>query len=375
MQQTRYYIGLMSGTSLDGIDAVIAKLIDTRFQAVCNHAFVPYPTELRQQLLALQIPAVDELNKAALLAQQLAKLNAQAVKAVLANSHLSAEDITALGCHGQTIRHVPDNHYSIQLINCALLAELSGITTIGDFRNQDLAAGGQGAPLVPAFHQAVFAHQQNSRVVLNLGGIANISVLQPHQAPFGFDTGPANMLMDAWVQQNWQKNYDVDGILASSGQILPKLLNNMLQHPYFSQPFPKSTGRDLFNLNWLNHYLSGDEKPVDVLRTLLQLTAQTVVEAIITAAPSVLSIYICGGGAHNTLLRQTLSQLLQKHNISLHLTDDLQLPAQLVEAAAFAWLAACWYQRQPVPVHHATGAAGARILGCGYWSVTSAKNR
>lgn len=375
MTNTQYYIGLMSGTSMDGVDAVIARLAGTSFKGICSQAFIAYPAKLKQQLLNLQVPSHNELHHTALLAQQLAQLNAQAVSLVLQKSGLKAVDISAIGCHGQTIRHVPENYYSLQLMNWALLAELSNITTVGDFRSQDLAAGGQGAPLIPAFHHAAFADQQYCRVVLNLGGIANISVLQPQYSPFGFDTGPANMLMDAWVQQNWQLDYDKDGGLAKNGQVLPTLLESMLNHPYFSQPYPKSTGRDLFNLQWLQHYLSGDENPVDILRTLLELTAQTVVEAIMLAAPSAQSVYVCGGGAQNLLLKQRLTQLLQSYNISLYTTDELQLPAQQVEAAAFAWLAACWYQRQPVNVHHATGATGARILGCGYWAVTSAKNR
>ncbi|NUE67192.1 anhydro-N-acetylmuramic acid kinase [Snodgrassella sp. ESL0253] len=368
MQSCQYYIGLMSGTSMDGIDAVLAKLTGTRWQGVCAHAFIPYSENLKQKLLALQAPAHNELAQAAVLAQELAHLNAQAVSAVLTEADIEAQAIMALGCHGQTIRHAPEQHYSIQLMDWALLAELTGITTVGDFRSRDLAAGGQGAPLVPAFHQAVFASEQHSRVVLNLGGIANISVLQPQKPAFGFDTGPANMLMDAWVQHHWQQEFDYNGTLASQGQIIEPLLQAMLGHDYFSQPYPKSTGRDLFSLDWLNQYLTGQENPADVLRTLLELTAQTAVNAIINAAPTTNSVYACGGGSQNRLLMHTLAQLLKQNQISLHSTDNLQIPAQLVEAAAFAWLAACWYQRQPVATHHATGAAGARIPGCGYWA-------
>ena len=250
----------------------------------------------------------------------------------------------------------------------ALLAELSGITTVGDFRSRDLAAGGQGAPLTPAFHQAVFAHPQHSRVVLNLGGIANISVLPHSGAAFGFDTGPANMLMDAWVQQHWQQPYDADGRLAAQGQVLPDLLQQLLAHAYFRQPYPKSTGRDLFSLAWLHDYLNGNEAPADVLRTLLALTAHSVVDAIAAAAPDAGDIYACGGGTANALLMQQLADLLAEHHTRLHTTAALQLPPQQVEAAAFAWLAACWQHRTPVAVHHATGATGARILGAGYWA-------
>jgi anhydro-N-acetylmuramic acid kinase len=368
MHSFQYYIGLMSGTSMDGVDAVLATLVGTQWQGVCAHAFIAYPETLRQRLLALQTPAHNELAQAAVLAQELAHLNAQAVKTVLTEASIEASAITALGCHGQTIRHAPEQHYSIQLMDWALLAELTGITTVGDFRSRDLAAGGQGAPLVPAFHQAVFASEQHTRVVLNLGGIANISVLHPQQPAFGFDTGPANMLMDAWVQHNWQQKFDYNGTLASQGQIIEPLLQAMLNHSYFRQPYPKSTGRDLFSFDWLNQYLTGQENPTDVLRTLLELTAQTAVTAIISAAPATNDVYVCGGGSQNQLLMYSLAQLLRQHRISLHSTDTLQLPAQLVEAAAFAWLAACWYQRQPVATHHATGAAGARIPGCGYWA-------
>lgn len=368
MQSFQYYIGLMSGTSMDGIDAVLARMAGTQWLDVCAQAFIAYPEPLKQRLLALQTPAHNELAEAAVLAQELAHLNAQAVRAVLSEARIEAQSVTALGCHGQTIRHAPKQHYSIQLMDWALLAELTGITTIGEFRSRDLAAGGQGAPLVPAFHQAVFASEKYCRVVLNLGGIANISVLQPQQPAFGFDTGPANMLMDAWVQHNWQQEFDYHGTLASKGQIIEPLLQAMLSHSYFSQPYPKSTGRDLFSFAWLNQYLTGQENPADVLRTLLELTAQTAVNAIINAAPATHSVYACGGGSQNRLLMQTLTQLLEKYRITLHRTDTLQLPAQQVEAAAFAWLAACWYQRQPVATHHATGATGARILGCGYWA-------
>ena len=362
------FIGLMSGTSMDGVDAVLAAFHGSQWQGARAHAFVPYSGSLKAELLALQDSHADELHRSALLAQQLAKLNAQAVAAVLAQAHTDAAQIAAIGCHGQTIRHAPQHGYSLQLMDYALLAELSGITTVGDFRSRDLAAGGQGAPLTPAFHQAVFAHPQHSRVVRNLGGIANISVLPHSGAAFGFDTGPANMLMDAWVQQHWQQPYDADGRLAAQGQVLPDLLQQLLAHAYFRQPYPKSTGRDLFSLAWLHHYLNRDEAPADVLRTLLALTAHSVADAIAAAAPDAGDIYACGGGTANALLMQQLADLLAEHHTRLHTTAALQLPPQQVEAAAFAWLAACWHHRTPVAVHHATGATGARILGAGYWA-------
>ncbi|MDF7675761.1 anhydro-N-acetylmuramic acid kinase [Neisseriaceae bacterium ESL0693] len=367
MQNNDYYIGLMSGTSMDGVDAVLAQFDQTAWQGAVAHTFVAYPSALRQALLQLQNVQSNELAQSALLAQQLARLNAQAIIQLLQQTGLNAGHIKAIGCHGQTIRHAPQSGYSIQLMDWALLAELTQITTVGHFRERDLAAGGQGAPLVPAFHQAVFADNTQTRVVLNLGGIANISILPPDQPAWGFDTGPANMLMDAWVQQHWACAYDDQGLLAASGRILPLLLDNLLAEPYFARPYPKSTGRELFNLSWLRQHLNGQEAPADVLRTLLMLTARTATQAIISHAPQTQQVFVCGGGAQNGLLIETLYALLSAHQITLSDTTALQLPPQWVEAAAFAWLAACWCQKQAVDVHHATGARGARIAGCGYW--------
>ncbi|WP_037587936.1 anhydro-N-acetylmuramic acid kinase [Stenoxybacter acetivorans] len=367
----QYYIGLMSGTSMDGVDAVLATLDGTSWHGVQHHVFLPYTNTLKHALLALQNSGTDELSRAALLAQELAALNAKAVMQVLAQAQINANDVAAIGCHGQTIRHAPQQGYSIQLMDYARLAELTKTTVIGDFRSRDLAAGGQGAPLVPAFHHAVFSDTQQARVVLNLGGIANISVLPADDLPFGFDTGPANMLMDAWVQSHWQQDYDAGGHLAASGKVLPDLLRTLLLHPYFRQPYPKSTGRDLFSLNWLYGYLNGDESAPDVLRTLLEFTVQSICDAIIQVNQTenigvIQSVYACGGGVCNQLLMMRLREALAQQQIMLHTTDALNLPAQQTEAAAFAWLAACWVNRCPVSVHRATGACGARILGCAY---------
>lgn len=364
MKQMQHYIGLMSGTSMDGVDAVLARLTDSQWQGVAAHAFIPYPDTLKHALLALQETGSDELHRSALLAQTLAALNARAVDALLRQTGLAATQVCALGCHGQTIRHAPQHGYSLQLMDWARLAEQTGITVIGDFRSRDLAAGGQGAPLAPAFHQAVFADPHHSRVVLNLGGIANISVLPPGGGAFGFDTGPANMLMDAWVLRHWQQPYDAGGGLAAQGRLLPELLARLKAHPYFAQPHPKSTGRDLFSPTWLQGYLQGDEAPADVLRTLLQLTAATVTDAIHRAAPACQTVYACGGGAANALLMDAIAAQLPASRLTT--TAELMLPPQQVEAAAFAWLAACCDNRTPVAVHAATGAAGARILGAIY---------
>lgn len=366
--QQQYYIGIMSGTSMDGADAVLISMKGNQWLGAKAHHFTPYPIALKQQLLNLQNPNINELHQSQLLGIELAKLYAQTVTRLLKQTNIPKQTIRAIGCHGQTIRHAPEHHYSIQLVNLAMLAEYTGIFTIGDFRSRDLAAGGQGAPLVPAFHQAIFAHPQQTRIVLNIGGIANISILKPHQQPIGFDTGPGNMLMDAWAQHVWQQPYDKNGQIAAQGQVIPKLLQQLSSHDYFRQPYPKSTGRELFSLNWLQHHLIGNENPHDVMRTLVQLTAETIDQSIQTAAPNTQAIYICGGGINHPILMQTLSQLFSSKAIPLHSTDKLNLPPQWVEAAAFAWLAACWINQVPSNPHYATGANKPLILGAGYFA-------
>ena len=363
---TQFYIGIMSGTSMDGADAVLIAMDNHRWQGAIAHAFRPYPETLKHQLLALQSTGENELHRSMMLAQQLSTLYAQTVHQLLQQQDLTADAITAIGCHGQTIRHAPEHAYSVQLANLSLLAEQTNILTIGDFRSRDLAAGGQGAPLVPAFHQALFHSPNEQRVVLNLGGIANISVLPPQQPAFGFDTGPGNMLMDAWVFKHWQQAFDANGDKAAQGNILPELLARLLAHPYFKQPPPKSTGRDLFSLSWLQGYLNPHQNPHDVLRTLLEYTAQSIADAIIDSAVTTQNIYVCGGGIRNRLLMERLNALLSPYGMQLHSTAALNLDPQWVEAAAFGWFAACWVNRVPSNPHHATGARKACILGAGY---------
>lgn len=365
---SQLYIGLMSGTSMDGVDAVLVRMHNSQWQAALAHHFLPYSHDLRQELLALQNIGENELHRSLILSQQLSRLYAQTVNELLAQNGLHANDITAIGCHGQTIRHAPEYAYSIQLADLPLLAELTGIFTIGDFRSRDLAAGGQGAPLVPAFHEALFKHPEETRVVLNIGGIANISVLPANGITFGFDTGPGNMLMDAWVQSIWQIPYDANGEKAKQGLIIVDLLNQLLAHPYFSQPHPKSTGRELFSLDWLKNYLQHNEKPEDVLATLLHYTAQTIFDAIMKTAPDVKNVYVCGGGIQNQALMQCLNTLFAKHHVELHSSSALNLDPQWMEAAAFAWLAACWINQTPSNPHHATGASKPCILGSGHYA-------
>ncbi len=360
------YIGLMSGTSMDGVDAVLVRMAGGRWLAAEAHAFLPYPGRLKSELIDLQNTGFNELHRSMLLAQELGGLYAQIVTALLQNERLSPQDITAVGCHGQTVRHAPESGYSIQLADLARVAETSGILTVGDFRSRDLAAGGQGAPLVPAFHEALFGSPHETRVVLNIGGIANISVLPPGEAAYGFDTGPGNMLMDAWVHHIWRQPYDENGAKAAEGKVLPDLLARWLAHPYLARPYPKSTGRELFSLPWLLPQLSDGLNPHDVLKTLLEFTAQSIYDAVTAAAPAARNIYVCGGGIRNTALMESLSKRFAARNTNLHSTAALNLDPQWVEAAAFGWLAAAWVNRLPGNPYRATGARGPRVLGAGY---------
>ena len=355
-----YHIGLMSGTSLDGADAVLVEFCADKPEILC-HAHLPYPRSLREELLELHRPSGNEIEKTELIAIELSRLYAQCVAMLLENATVSKQDIAAIGCHGQTIRHRPESGYSVQLVNSPLLAELTGITVVSNFRNRDIAAGGQGAPLVPAFHAAMFRDQKVHRAVLNLGGIANLTDLPAKGPVTGFDCGPANMLMDAWIESNLGKTYDEGGNWAASGKVIHDLLESLMQDDYFGQKPPKSTGRDRFNLEWLKSRLKGDENPAGVQATLLQLTARSIAEAIRTHCIGVREIYLCGGGAHNTLLRKTLEGLLP--GISFALTDELGIDACHMEAAAFAWLARRAMNGLPGNLPEVTGAGGKRILG------------
>lgn len=365
---SQYFIGIMSGTSMDGADAVVVRMDNGKWGAAVGHFFVPYTADLRTRLLSLQQVQHNELHLAFTLGQELARLYAQAVAGVLAAAHLTAKDIVAMGCHGQTVRHAPESGYSVQLVNLALLAQLTGILTIGDFRSGDLAAGGQGAPLVPAFHQAVFADKTATRVVLNIGGIANISVLSPDSLPFGFDTGAGNMLLDAWMMHIWSKPFDANGEMAARGRVLPDLLCDLCAHEYFRQPFPKSTGRELFSLAWLQTHLHGNENPHDVMRTLVAFSVQTMVLGIDMAACDVAAIFVCGGGVQHPLLMAGLRDAFEPRGVQVLTTNILQLDPQQVEAAAFAWLAFCWVHRLPSNPTRATGAKRDVVLGAGYWA-------
>ncbi len=355
----------MSGTSLDGIDVALVG-----FRAVqpvlIDASFVPYDAELRSQLLALHEAGHDELNRAAIVSNQLSQSYAQAAQRLLERAGFTHRPIAAIGCHGQTVRHCPENgkRYTIQLVNAAMLAELTKITVVADFRNRDLAAGGQGAPLVPAFHRAIFHHPMRHRVIVNIGGIANITRLHPNETVIGFDCGPGNLLLDAWCLRHQGESYDAHGRWAESGQVIPGLLAAFLADPFFAQTPPKSTGRDRFNLQWLEAKLRGDELPRDVQATLLQLTAQSIADAIAAYCPGSDEIYVCGGGVHNGALLQGLREVCG--GIPVAATDQLGVSADWVEAYAFAWLARQTLLRQPGNLPAVTGARGERILGAIY---------
>jgi anhydro-N-acetylmuramic acid kinase len=353
----------MSGTSLDGIDAALLEFEGDQCRVTHTHS-MPYSGDLRASLLDLHISRADELEQAAITGNVLARLNAETVNQLLAKAELGPVEIRAIGCHGQTIRHRPDLGFTLQIGNPAMLAELTRIDTVADFRSRDIAAGGQGAPLVPAFHQAMFAQRGITRTIVNIGGIANISYLPIQGSVTGFDSGPGNMLMDGWIQQHLHQPYDESGRWAAQGQVIDALLRALLGHPYFKAIPPKSTGRDLFSMSWLQSYLEPGYPPPDVQRTLLEFTARTIADAVGQYCMGTEEIYLCGGGAYNALLAQRLQQLFGA--VKIGLTDELGIPATWVEAAAFAWLARQTIHQEPGNLPAVTGAKGPRILGAVY---------
>lgn len=359
-----YYIGMMSGTSLDGIDVALVKSTGNAFSLLETH-FSPYPGALKATLLTLHTPSNNELEVAQVTANEVTKLYASAVDALLRKANINAQDVEAIGCHGQTIRHRPELGFTLQIVNSALLAELTNITVVSDFRSRDIAAGGQGAPLVPAFHQAVFGSPTKNRAIINIGGIANITYLPIDGDVLGFDSGPGNMLLDYWTQLKTGKPYDANGEWASTGVVHSTFLTDILSEPFFTMPPPKSTGRDLFNADWLQqHILYPHCKPEDIARTLVALSAESIYQAAKLHCGTVDEVYLCGGGAHNQLLFDSLSTLFDDTPVAK--TDALSIDADWVEAAAFAWLAKQTLKLLPSNLPSATGASGLRILGAIY---------
>jgi len=364
-ETSQHYIGIMSGTSLDGVDAVLADFSKLK-PVLLAHQHLDFDPKLRAELLALNRCIDNELERAALAANQLVQRYAQAVQALLVQSGKPATEIAAIGCHGQTVRHRPELGFTLQLNNAALLAELSGVAVVADFRSRDIAAGGQGAPLVPAFHAALFQHPSIHRVIVNIGGIANLTNLPSNGNINGFDCGPGNMLLDAWCMTHRGTAYDAEGAWAASGEVIPSLLDACLQEPYFQQPPPKSTGRDLFNMAWLQRYLLTEYAPQDVQATLLKLTVHSIEQAIQGNCAGAQEIYVCGGGARNNALMNSLRHAYAKTATPVALTDALGVAAEQVEALAFAWLARQAVRREAGNLPAVTGARHACILGAIY---------
>jgi anhydro-N-acetylmuramic acid kinase len=368
------YIGLMSGTSVDAVDGVLAIFDgDTPDAPVLQSLFAsaPIPAALRAELLALQQPGPDELARAALAAIALTDLYATVTRTLLAQaSRIGSPTVRALGAHGQTVRHRPELGYTVQLINGARLAQATHCTTVVDFRSADVAAGGQGAPLVPAFHALAFASRTRRRAIVNIGGIANVSLLPAGGGSVtGFDTGPGNLLMDAWCEQHQGLPYDAQGRWAASGAVMPGLLSKMLTEPYFSLNPPKSTGRDLFTMAWLTTHLDAFKathstalKPEDVQATLSALTAGTIAQACL--AFDAQECRVCGGGALNTHLMERLAELMPRMEVTS--TTSLGIDPGAVEALAFAWLARERMAGRPANLPAVTGATGPRVLGAVY---------
>lgn len=358
------YLGVMSGTSLDGLDiALIEQEQHTRLLATL---YRPMPDRLRSELLALCASGADELARAAMAEQQWVELAAAAINELLQQQNLTPQQIRAIGSHGQTVRHEPARGFTIQIGNPALLAELTAIGVVADFRRRDVAAGGQGAPLVPAFHQALFGDSARHIAVLNVGGFSNLSLLSPGQDVLGFDSGPGNILLDAWIQHCQGLAYDRDGAWAASGRVHPELLNRLLSDPFFATQGPKSTGRELFNLAWLLGHLQAlpPLTAEDVQATLVELTARSIVGALRSAQGRTDALLVCGGGAHNACLMRRLSELLADTEVSS--TAAQGVDPDWVEAMAFAWLAHCALEGIPGNRPSVTGAKGLRILGAIY---------
>ncbi|MEN8171103.1 MAG: anhydro-N-acetylmuramic acid kinase [Pseudomonadota bacterium] len=359
-----YFIGLMSGTSMDALDAVLVDFSATPPHLIATHSHA-LDKAIRHEILALAQPGDNELDRLAQLDVRLGTLSAQLSLQLLEQAQIDSSEVRAIGSHGQTVRHAPDapTPYTVQIGDPNTIAQLSGITTVADFRRRDMVAGGQGAPLVPAFHKALFHSSETNRVVLNIGGIANISILPADnsQAVNGFDTGPGNMLMDAWIQLKQHQPYDENGGWARSGSVNVELLNKLLSDPYFSRTPPKSTGREQYNLHWLEQQLHEAHQAQDIQATLCELSATTIANAVLQFAPNTDELYVCGGGARNSYLMERISDYLKGCHIST--TAELGVEPQWVEAMAFAWLARQTLLGLPGNLPAVTGARKAVILG------------
>ncbi|MGE1082286.1 anhydro-N-acetylmuramic acid kinase [Pseudomonas shirazensis] len=358
------YLGVMSGTSLDGLDIALIEHGE-QLRLLATH-YTPMPADLRQQLLSLCASGPDEIARACLAENSWAILAAEGIAQLLATQGLQADDIRAIGSHGQTIRHEPARGFTMQIGNPALLAELTEICVVADFRRRDVAAGGQGAPLVPAFHESLFGHLGQRLAVLNVGGFSNLSLIEQNTPVHGFDCGPGNVLMDAWIERKRGEAYDADGNWAASGVIIEPLLKRLLSDPFFAGSGPKSTGREVFNLPWLQAHLAAlpAYRDEDVQATLLELTARSIIDSLSNAQTATEALLVCGGGARNGALMQRLAQLLPDAEVAS--TAAYGVDPDWVEAMAFAWLAHCCLQGIPANRPSVTAAKGLRVLGAVY---------
>ncbi len=358
------YIGVMSGTSLDGLDFALIEQ-NERTTLLGTH-YEPMPSQLKQDLLDLCSTGPDELARAAIAETAWAELASDGIRELLGKTHTDATAIRAIGSHGQTVRHEPKRGFTIQIGHPSLIAELTSISVVAEFRQRDMAAGGQGAPLVPAFHEAVFSNATRVRAVLNIGGFSNLSLLYPGKATRGFDCGPGNVLLDAWIQRHQDQQYDRNGDWASSGHVSIQLLAELLSDDFFTAQGPKSTGRELFNLSWLDARLAScpNVAPEDVQATLLELTARSICDSLLATQPETQDVLVCGGGAHNTALMHRLQALLPACEVTS--TADYGVEPDWIEAMAFAWLAHCCIEGIAANRPSVTGARGPRILGAIY---------
>ena len=362
---SKLYIGLISGTSADGIDAALVDFSESQPKLIGNH-YTAFSAPLRKRILELAQPSFNEINRVGELDVLLGREFAQAANALLKKYHMDHKDIRAIGSHGQTVRHHPDLQFSLQIADPNIIAADTGIITVADFRRRDMAYGGQGAPLVPALHRALLATQAKDRVVVNIGGIANITLLPKNSdsAIQGFDTGPGNNLQDAWIKKHGKKPYDDQGQWGATGVAHADLLMNLLNDPYFQLPAPKSTGPEYFNLAWLKKYLMPSINPVDVQTTLVELTAQSIIDSIKKYFSSG-DILVCGGGVHNHFLMQRLTELAKPFTV--HSTQAFGVDPDWVEAIAFAWLAKQTLEKKPGNITTVTGAKQSTVLGAVYY--------
>ncbi len=368
MSEREFYIGIMSGTSLDGVDTALVAMQDNSIELI-EHDFFPYPPELKSRVLNICIGQATSLPEVGEIDHELGHLFADATLALLKKSQIEKSQICAIGSHGQTVFHQPDSlkPFTMQLGDSNIIAAETGITTVADFRRKDMALGGQGAPLVPAFHRTIFQVTHSTVVVLNIGGISNVSVLKPNGEVIGYDTGPGNMLMDAWCHKHLNMGYDKDASWAKEGRVIPELLTQLLQEPYLSESAPKSTGRELFNLPWLEQQLEGkDYLPADVQRTLCEFTAITICEEVEKySAGEQPELLVCGGGAQNPLLMERIQALLPEWGVAPTISKGID--SDYMEAMAFAWLAQRRLHHLPSNLPAVTGASRLASLGVIYY--------